>query len=127
LRHLAEKWTVYSGERGFEAPPLAALKLAYVGATGIASQAGLADGGAADAKDAAETQLEDKAFEVARALAVHFKKENELVSRAKVDVTISSLRKLRDEALVSKATEIRDLGTPHTNDCRDRTLSIASL
>jgi hypothetical protein len=33
------------------------------------------------------------------------------VSRAKVDVTISSLRKLRDEALVSKATEIRDLGT----------------
>src|SRR4029450_4749147 len=66
---------------------------------------------AAEAKDAAETQLEDKAFEVARALAVHFKKENDLVSRAKVDVTISSLRKLRDEALVSKTTEIRDLGT----------------
>jgi hypothetical protein len=89
---------------------LAALKLAYVGATGIASQAGFTGGGAADAKDAAETHLEDKAFEVARALAVHFKKENDLVSRAKVDVTISSLRKLRDEALVSKTTEIRDLG-----------------
>jgi len=88
---------------------IAALKLAYVGATSVASQAELTGGGAADAKDAAETQLEDKAFEVARALAVHFKKENDLVSRAKVDVTISSLRKLRDEALVSKSTEIRDL------------------
>jgi hypothetical protein len=98
-------------------PPLdfgtgvAALKLAYTAATGIASQAELAGGGAADAKDAAETALEDKGFEVARALAVHFKKENDLVSRAKVDVTISALRKLRDEALVSKTTEIRDLGT----------------
>jgi hypothetical protein len=108
----AQNRAVWEGQ-----PPLdfgtgiAALKLAYVGATSIASQAELAGGGAADAKDAAETELEDKAFEVARALAVHFKKENDLVSRAKVDVTISALRKLRDEALVSKTTEIRDLGT----------------
>jgi hypothetical protein len=89
---------------------LAALKLAYVGTTAIASQAELTGGGAAVAKDAAETELEDKAFEVARALAFHFKKENDLVSRAKVDVTITAIRRLRDEALVSKTTEIRDLG-----------------
>jgi hypothetical protein len=90
---------------------LTALKLAHTAATGIASQAGVSGGGAADAKDAAETELEDKAFELARALTVHFKKENDLVSRAKVDVTITSIRRLRDEALVSKTTEIRDLGT----------------
>ena len=89
---------------------LAALKLAYTAATGIASQAELTGGGAADAKGAAQTELEDKAFEMARALAVHFKKENDLVSRAKVDVTITAIRRLRDEALVSKTTEIRDLG-----------------
>jgi hypothetical protein len=89
---------------------LAALKLAYTAATGIASQAGVTGGGAADAKDAAETELEVKAFELARALAFHFKKENDLVSRAKVDVTITAIKRLRDEALVSKTTEIRDLG-----------------
>jgi hypothetical protein len=90
---------------------LAALKLAYTGATGIASQAGVTGGGAADAKDVAETELEGKAYELARALAVHFKKEGDLVSRAKVDLTITGIRRLRDEALVSKTTEIRDLGT----------------
>jgi hypothetical protein len=89
---------------------LAGLKLAYAAATAIASQSGLTGGGAADAKDVAETELEEKAFQLAPALAVHFKKENDLVRRAKVNVPVSGIKRLRDEALVSKTTEIRDLG-----------------
>jgi hypothetical protein len=87
------------------------MKTAYAAATGIASQAGDADGGSADAKDAAETDLEDKAYGLARALAVHFKKEGDLVNRAKINVTRSSIKRLRDESLLTKTTEIRNLGT----------------
>src|SRR4030095_1335871 len=90
---------------------LTAFETAYTAATSIASQAGELDGGNADAKDAAETDLEDKAFGVARALALHFKKEGDLVNRAKVDVTRSAIKRLRDELLLNKTTEIRDVAT----------------
>jgi hypothetical protein len=90
---------------------LTGFETAYKVATGIASQAGELDGGNADAKDAAETDLEDKAFGVARALAIHFKKEGDLVNRAKVDVTRSAIKRLRDELLLNKTTEIRDVAT----------------
>lgn len=90
---------------------LTGFETAYTAATSIASQAGELDGGNADAKDAAETDLEDKAFGVARALAIHFKKEGDLVNRAKVDVTRSAIKRLRDELLLNKTTEIRDAAT----------------
>src|SRR4030095_16776795 len=82
---------------------LTAFETAYTAATSI--------GNHADAKDAAETDLEDKAFGVARALALHFKKEGDLVNRAKVDVTRSAIKRLRDELLLNKTTEIRDVAT----------------
>jgi hypothetical protein len=44
-------------------------------------------------------------------LAVHFKKEGNLVNRAKINVTRSSIKRLRDESLLTKTTEIRNLGT----------------
>src|SRR4029434_4011381 len=90
---------------------LTGFETAYKEPTGIASQAGELDGGNADAKDAAETDLEDKAFGVARALAIHFKKEGDLVNRAKVNVTRSDRKSTRDELLLNKTTEIRDVAT----------------
>ncbi|MEK7684690.1 MAG: hypothetical protein AAB466_04645 [Verrucomicrobiota bacterium] len=59
----------------------------------------------------AETALEDAAFVLARALAVHFKKSGDLDRHGKVDVTKSEIMKLRTQELVNKTTAIRDLGT----------------
>ena len=62
-------------------------------------------------KAEAETALEDAAFVLARALAVHFKKSGDLDRHGKVDVTKSEIMKLRTQELVNKTTAIRDLGT----------------
>ena len=59
----------------------------------------------------AETGLEDAAFVLARALAVHFKKSGGLDRHGKVDMTKSEIQKLRTQELVNKTTAIRDLGT----------------
>ena len=69
------------------------------------------DYGATDAKAVAKTALEDAAFVLARALAVHFKKSGDLDRHGKVDVTKSEIMKLRTQELVNKTTSIRDLGT----------------
>jgi hypothetical protein len=53
---------------------LAALKAKYQSAMRVASQAGAATTGAANAKAKAETALENAAIELSRALANHFKK-----------------------------------------------------
>jgi len=65
--------------------------------------------GTTDEKDAAETTLEDLAHPLARALALHFKKTGDLVSRAKVNFSKSALQRLRDQVLVTRTAEIRDL------------------
>ncbi len=83
----------------------------YGAVTAKAAQADGATGGATDAKAVAETSLEDAAFVLARALAVHFKKSGDLDRHGKVDVTRSEIMKLRTQELVNKTTSIRDLGT----------------
>ncbi|NBR86134.1 MAG: hypothetical protein EBY09_12690 [Verrucomicrobia bacterium] len=90
---------------------LPAVQAAYGAVTAKAAQAEAASGGAADTKTVAETTLEDAAFVLARALAVHFKKTGNLTDRAKVDVSKREIMKLRTQELVNKTTVIRDLGT----------------
>ena len=87
------------------------LATGYGAVTAKAAQADGATGGATDAKAVAETALEDAAFVLARALAVHFKKSGDLDRHGKVDVTKSEIMKLRTQELVNKTTAIRDLGT----------------
>lgn len=87
----------------------ARLKTDYGQATVVATLAGSATTGGADAKDIAETALENLAYQVARALASHYKKTGNLTDRAKVDIRIGKLQKLRDQALATRTTEIRDL------------------
>ena len=80
--------------------------------TAVIQKAALADGasgGAGDAKAQAETALEDAAYLLARALANHFKKTNNLEKLAQVDVTKSEIVQLRQQDLLDKTTAIRDL------------------
>ena len=82
--------------------------------TAVTAKAALADGasgGAGDAKAQAETALEDAAYILARALANHFKKTNNLEKLAQVDVTKSEIVQLRQQDLLDKTTAIRDLAS----------------
>lgn len=88
---------------------LVALQTNYGTLNAKAALAEAAAGGAADAKAVAETTLEDAAYILARALAVHFKKTGNLTARAQVDVSKSDIVKLRTQELVNKTTAIRDL------------------
>ena len=88
---------------------IAQLKTDY---TAVIQKAALADGasgGAGDAKAQAETALEDAAYILARALANHFKKTNNLEKLAQVDVTKSEIVQLRQQNLLDKTPAIRDL------------------
>jgi len=87
------------------------LQTDYAAVTAKAALADAASGGAGDAKAQAETALEDAAFILARALANHFKKTNNLEKLAQVDVTKSEIVQLRQQDLLDKTTAIRDLGT----------------
>jgi hypothetical protein len=55
--------------------------------------------------------LEDAAYILARALANHFKKTNNLEKLAQVDVTKSEIVQLRQQDLLDKTTAIRDLAS----------------
>ena len=55
--------------------------------------------------------MEDAAFILARALANHFKKTNNLEKLAQVDVTKSQIVQLRQQDLLDKTTAIRDLAS----------------
>jgi hypothetical protein len=90
---------------------IAQLSTDYASVTAKAALADAASGGAGDAKAQAETALEDAAFILARALANHFKKTNNLEKLAQVDVTKSEIVQLRQQDLLDKTTAIRDLGT----------------
>jgi hypothetical protein len=81
----------------------------YDAALGKAALAAGAVGGAADAKAAAETTLENAAYILARALASHFKKTSDLTSLGKVDIAKRGLQRLRNQDLIARTTEIRDL------------------
>ena len=88
---------------------LNALKTGYAAATALAAQAGSATTGAAASKDVAETALENAAFVLARALAFHLKKTGDLTRRAKVNFPLSGFQKLRDQELVARCTEVRNI------------------
>ena len=66
--------------------------------------------GAADAKAAAETGLEETAFILARALAIHLKRTGDLERGAAVKISRSDLVRLRKQELLHKAIGIRDVG-----------------
>jgi hypothetical protein len=87
------------------------LQTDYASVTAKAALADGASGGAGDAKAQAETALEDAAFILARALANHFKKTNNLEKLAQVDVTKSEIVQLRQQDLLDKTTAIRDLAS----------------
>ncbi len=98
----------------------------------VTAKAALADGaagGAADAKAVAESVLEDSAYVLTRALAVHFKKTGDLDRRGKVDVTKSEIVRLRSQELVNKATSIRNLGTAAVSEAGavDRSVTAARV
>lgn len=104
--------SVWTGQEPADfAIDLAQLQTNYGAATAKAALAEGATGGAADAKALAEANLEDAAHLLARALANHFKKTGDLDRYGKVDVSKSRIVQLRNQDLVSKSTEIRDLGT----------------
>ncbi len=88
---------------------IAALATGYTAVTAKAALADGATGGAGDAKAQAEAALEDAAYILARALANHFKKTNNLDKLAQVDLTKSEIVKLRQQNLLDKTTAIRDL------------------
>ena len=80
----------------------------------VMAKAALAEGatrGAADAKAAAESNLEEAAYILTRALAYHFKKTGDLNRLGKVDVSKSEIVQLRNQDLVAKTTEIRDVAS----------------
>ena len=90
---------------------IASLQTDYANVTAKAAQADSATGGAGDAKAQAESALEDAAYILARALANHFKKTNNLNNLGKVDVSKSEIVQLRNQDLLDKTTSIRDLAT----------------
>jgi len=88
---------------------LAVLQSDYSTVMAKAALAESAGGGAADAKAVAESTLENCAYVLARALALHFKKSKDFTRHAQVDVSRSDIVRLRENDLVSKTTAIRDI------------------
>jgi hypothetical protein len=97
---------VWDAQQNDFADDLAALKTARQATLDLASDAGSATSGAADAKAAAETALENAAYTLARGAAIHFKKMGDLVRRARVDFTKSAIKQLRDQDLITTARDI---------------------
>ncbi len=95
---------------------LAALTLEYAATNALAAQLSGSPTGDADEKDAAETALETTAYTLARALTVHFKKTGNLADRAKVNVSLTAIRRLRTQNLVDFTSMVRDLGTTALTD-----------
>ncbi len=108
----AEYRPVWDGQEPAEfKTDLAALRTKYQNAMSVASQAGSAMTGAANAKAKAETALENAAIKLTRALAYHFKKTGDLTRRVKVNKTPGAIKGLRDQDLVTQATEIRNIAS----------------
>lgn len=117
LANLPEYQSVWQNQTPLDfETDLAAITVEYGATNALAGQISGAGTGVADGKDLAETALENTAHTLARALAVHFKKVNNPADRAKVNVTKTAIRKLRDQALVDFTSQIRDLGTAALTD-----------
>ncbi len=89
-----------------------AFKTEYASISAAAGAAYAASTGPADAKDLAESTLEDIAYTVARALCIYFKKTGNLTDRAKVNFTKSGIARLRESTLKTTCDLIRDLAAP---------------
>ena len=98
------------------AADIAQLETDYGAISPKAALAESATGGATDAKALAEAALEDAAFILARALALHFKKSGDLDRRGKVNVRKHEIVTLRNQELVNRAIAIRDLGAAAVNE-----------
>ena len=98
------------------------LQVGYAAASARASHADAATGGASDSRSAAQAALQEAVFAMARALANHYKKTNDLDRLGKVDLNWTEVRRLRPQELVSQATAIRDLanGTVKEDKAADR-------
>lgn len=81
----------------------------YKIALGKAALSDTSKGGASDVWAEAETTLENLAYVLARALAVHFKKNNNPTRRVQVDLTHTQIVQLRGNDLVAKAVFLRDI------------------
>lgn len=109
--------SVWTGKEPADfATDLTRLQTDYAAVTQKAALADAATGGAGDAKAQAESALEDAAYILARALANHYKKTNNLDSLGKVNVSKSAIVQLRNQDLVDKTTAIRDLATGAQNE-----------
>ena len=95
---------------------LADVSAAYEDVQAKDALADAAAGGAADAKAAAETALENTAFKLARALCNHFTKTGDLVNLAKADYTKTDIKRLRNQNLLDECTALRDLGNATVNE-----------
>lgn len=110
LADLPESRAVWDGQ-----PPLAfdegytTLAADYATALEISQEAGSDISGTTDAKANAERALEDLAYRLARALTGYFRKIGDAEHLAKVNVTRSSIVRLRHQQLTHRTTEIRDL------------------
>jgi hypothetical protein len=110
LCNLPEHKAVWLGQApsDFEADLIIVGKT-YGNASTDAALAEGATGGAGDAKAAAETVLENCAYILTRALCNHFKKTGDLDRLGKANMSKTSIVELRNQLLVAKCTEIRDL------------------
>ncbi len=101
---------VWSGQPPLDfSTDLSSIRGEYQGIIAAIVQADAATTGPAAAKDTAETNLENAAFVLARACAAHYRKTGNATDLAKVDLEKSDIKKLRDQALVTTGTLIRDL------------------
>ena len=88
---------------------LSAIRGEYQGILTAIVLADAATTGPAAAKDSAETNLENAAFTLARACTAHYRKTGNQTDLAKVDLKKNEIKKLRDQALITTGTLIRDL------------------
>lgn len=123
----AEHTLVWNGQEPADfAADLNVFQTHYTHARDVAHLASTATTGTADAKDEAETALENLAFQMARALAGHYKKTGDLINRAKVNIRLGALQKLRDRTLVTRSIEIRDLANSASAEPGSQTRGITT-
>ena len=105
-----ENFAVWNGQPPLDyGTDLSGIRGEYQAIRGLAVLADAATTGPADAKASAETTLENTAFLLARACVSHFRKTGNMTDLAKVDFKKGGIQKLRDQALVTTGTFIRDL------------------
>ena len=97
-------------------PDFSAFSGEYASIVAAAAAAYAAADGPADAKTLAEDALESIAYTLARACCVHFGKSGDLTRRAQVDFTKSQITRLRDQALVTTSTLIRDIANDASSE-----------